>query len=87
VTSGHATAGAVPIRFDCDRDVLHAVLSQVGRTATADLRWIRIPDTLHLSEVACSQGYWDEAQGRSDLQILSEPAELYFDPHGDLIDH
>jgi hypothetical protein len=86
VTSGHPTAGAVPIGFDCDRDVLCAVLSQVGRTATAELRWMRIQDTLHINEVACSQGYWDEAQGRSDLQILSEPAELKFDPNGDLID-
>ncbi len=84
VTSGHATAGAVPIGFDCDRDVLHAVLSQVGRTATPDLRWMRILDTLHVSEVACSEGYWDEAQGRSDLQVLCEPMELAFDPSGDL---
>jgi hypothetical protein len=86
VTSGHATAGAVPIRFDCDRDLLHAVLSQVGRRATSDLKWMRISDTLHLSDVVCSEGYWDEAQGRSDLQILSQPSELNFDPRGDLID-
>lgn len=85
VTSAHATAGAVPISFDCDADVLQAILSQVGRTPVADLKWMWIRDTLHINEVACSSGYWESAQPRDDLTILGELKPLAFDAAGDLI--
>ena len=34
--------------------------------------------------VECAAAYWDDAQGRDDLQILSEPRELPFDAAGNL---
>lgn len=86
VTSGHATAGAVPIGFDSDRDVLGAVRSQSGPTPSDQLRWMRIRDTLTLSEVDCSEAYWTEANQRDDLKILSDPQPINFDPIGNFID-
>ncbi len=85
VTSAHPTAGAVPISFDSDREVLDAIISQVGRTAPSDLKWMWIKDTLHISEVACSEGYWRDALQRDDLEMLGEPKPLEFDSAGDLI--
>jgi hypothetical protein len=84
VTSAHPTAGALPIQFDSDHDVLQAVVSQVGRKPIADFRWMWIQDTLRISQLACSSGYWQEAQGREDLEILCEPRPLPFDARGDL---
>ncbi len=84
VTSAHATAGAVPIHFDTDREVLEAIMSQVGRTEPSELRWMWIKDTLRISELECSEGYWDEARSRDDLETLSDPQPLVFNAAGDL---
>ncbi|MCG8653378.1 MAG: nickel-dependent lactate racemase [Pirellulales bacterium] len=85
VTSGHATAGAIPLTFDSDHDALEAVLSQASRTPRSDLKWMWIKDTLHLDEMWCSQAYWDKAQAKENLQILSEPLPLTFDAAGNLM--
>ena len=56
-----------------------AALSVIGLTQPPDARVMWIRDTLHLAEVECSAAYWAEAQGRSDLTVLTEPRELGFD--------
>ena len=85
ITAAHVTAGAVPLTFDCDRDVLHAVVSQIGRERVPDLKWMWISDTLHLGEVACSRGFYETAVERDDLEVLGQPASLEFDGKGDLL--
>jgi hypothetical protein len=82
VTSGHVSAGAVPIHFDSDRETLSAVLSQASNPA--DAKWMWIQDTLHLETVACSEAYLAEARQREDLQVLEPPMELAFDAEGSL---
>ena len=85
VTSAHVTAGAIPITFDSDRDVLDAVVSQIQAGRRPDLKWMWIRDTLQLSELACSRSYWDAASQRPDLEVLEEPRPLVFDKAGDLL--
>jgi len=87
VTSAHVTAGAIPITFDSDRDVLDAVVSQTQAARRSDLNWLWIRDTLQLSEIACSRSYWEAACQRSDLELLGEPAPLRFDNSGDFATH
>ena len=84
LTSGHPTAGAIPIYMKTDHEVLTAALTQSGRLSMGDLRWLWITDTLHVSELTCSEAYWDEAQADDRLEILGEPRGLEFDPGGDL---
>jgi hypothetical protein len=43
-----------------------------------------ITNTLQLQEVECSSAYWDEAQSRSDLQVLGPPRRLPLDSRGNL---
>ncbi len=86
VTSGHATAGALPISFDCDREVLQAVMSQVGRTPVSKVKWMRIQDTLHIAQLGCSEAFWQEAQARDDLEVISDPQPLEFDQAGDFFE-
>ena len=84
LTSCHPTAGAIPIHMPTDADILNAAKTQAGRLSVHDLRWIRISDTLHVSEVGCSEAYWDQANNDDRMEILCVPEELRFDANGDL---
>lgn len=85
VTSAHVTAGATPLSFPSDRAVLDAVVSQIGQDRIAGLKWMWISDTLHVSDLACSRGYLDEARQRDDLEILTDPRPLDFDHQENLL--
>ena len=85
VTAAHVSAGAVPVTFESDRDVLSAVVSQAGRDRVPDLKWMWIPDTLHVSELACSRGYLNEVEQHDHLEVIGEPRPLQFDAQGDLV--
>lgn len=79
VTSAHVTAGAIPLAFASDRATLDAVVSQISSQRIANLKWMWISDTLHISELRCSKAYLDEARQRDDLEILTQPEPLQFD--------
>ena len=83
ITAGHPTAAALPVWFDSDREVLSAVCAQ-SPISTDQRRWLWIRNTLDLAQVRCSEGFIDQARERQDLEIVSEPAALSFDPSGDL---
>ena len=85
VTSAHITAGAVPVTFPTDRAVLDAVVSQTRLDRRRALNWMWIRDTLQISELLCSQSYWEQSMERDDLDRLSEPHPLQFDATGDLV--
>ncbi len=85
LTSGHVTAAAIPVNFETDREVLQAAMTQVSRPHPSLVKWMWIPDTLRLSEVACSAAYWPDATHREDLDSLSDPESLEFDSSGNLV--
>ncbi len=86
LTSGHHTASMIPMVFDTDREMIVAMLSQVGLSEPADstLMWIR--NTRDVAEVECSAACLPEARDRDDLEILSDPRALSFDADGNLSD-
>lgn len=84
ITAGHPTAAALPVWFDSDRDVLDAVCAQSPIPAT-QRRWLRIPNTLDLEHVHCSEGYLNDAAERDNLEIIDDPSPLRFDQNGDFI--
>ena len=75
----------VPISFDSDRELLDAALPAIGLTAPVDARVLWIRNTLHLAEVECAAAYWDEAQEREDLEIVSERRGIVFDVEGNFV--
>lgn len=84
VTSGHVSAGAVPLPFHSDQDALQAALAQAVDPTSNGARWMRITDTLHLDEIECSGAYFQEARQREDLEIIASPRSLRFDAKGNL---
>jgi hypothetical protein len=86
-TAGHVTAAMIPISKQTDREIIDLSLTCIGMVEPpeAKLMWIR--DTLHLSELECSEAYYREAVERPDLTVLEEPRALPFDAIGNLPDH
>ncbi|MCA9089595.1 MAG: DUF2088 domain-containing protein [Planctomycetaceae bacterium] len=86
ITSGHPTAGMVPLVYENDRSAIEDALQTIGLTPPEQARLIRIRDTLHLSEVFVSTAYESEWQVRSDLEVVSDAGPLAFDTAGNLVD-
>jgi len=82
LTGGHATAAMTPLHYRTDREVLDVALPLIGLAdpPQAKLLWIR--NTLDVAELECSSAYWEEAQARQDLEILSPPRPLPLDAQG-----
>lgn len=85
LTSGHVTAGMSPIDFPNDRQIIDEALNTVGfcDAKTAKMMWIK--NTLHISELYCSEFFYEEAKKRNDLEILVEPRKMDFDAEGNLL--
>jgi hypothetical protein len=77
------TTAKVPLHFASDRDCLRAALRFSGSDA-ADAGIVRIQSTLALARFTASESYRPQIDGRSDLQIVSDPAEWRFDAQGNL---
>jgi hypothetical protein len=82
LTGGHATGAMIPIHYSSDREVLDASLPIIGLTEPIDAKLMWIHNTLDVAEVECSTAYLDEARARNDLEIVSDPRPLPFDPSG-----
>jgi hypothetical protein len=86
LTSGHHTASMIPLDFSTDRQMIHAMLSQVGLAESTDVKLMWIRNTRDVAEVECSAVYLPEARDRDDLEVLSDPRPLPFDADGNLSD-
>ena len=82
LTGGHATGAMIPIHYPTDRQVLDVALPGIGLTDPEHARLMWIHNTLDVAELECSAAYWPEAQGRSDLEVLSQPRPLPFNEKG-----
>ena len=85
LTGGHPTGAMLPVHYDTERETLDAALSVVGLVQPPEARILWIRDTLHLAEVECSAGYWNEAQSRGDLEVLTDPREIVIDAEGNFV--
>ena len=84
LTGADIESAKTPVHLPTDRATIEAALVQIGLVEPADARVIWIENTLLLENVACSATYQDEAQQRSDLEILSSPRPFPFDDEGNL---
>ncbi len=86
VTAGHVTGAMVPIHYPNDRSALEVACQLAGYVPVEKVTAMWIRDTLSLDEIECSEVFYDQAQHHPQLEVLTEPTELAFDTHGDLIE-
>jgi len=84
LTAGHMSAAMLPIDFPTDRETIEAALPTLGLVEPEATKIVWIRNTLDLAEVECSAACLEEARGRSDLEILTEPRPWPFDAAGNL---
>jgi len=84
LTAGHISAAMLPLDYPTDRATIEVALPTVGMVAAPQAKIVWIHNTLELGEVECSAAYLDEARGRPDLEILTDPRPLPFDGEGNL---
>lgn len=85
ITSGHPTAGMIPMVYQNDRDAIADALATIGMTEPEDAKVIQIRDTLHLSEMNISEVFLRN-QTSEAFEILNGPHEMAFDHNGMLAD-
>jgi len=85
VTAGRPSAAMLPLNYDSDRELLDVSLPTIGLIEPPDARVLWIRNTLQIAELECSAAYWEEAQERGDLEILSGLHDFEFDPDGNFV--
>ncbi|HHZ89342.1 TPA: DUF2088 domain-containing protein [Candidatus Poribacteria bacterium] len=75
----------IPFHYDTDLEVIEAALNTIGLTPPEEARIVRIQNTLKLGEVDISENLVEDAELRSDLEIISEAKAFAFDPSGNLL--
>ena len=86
LTSGRTAMAALPIHFPTERETIEAALRIVGLTPPHEARLVRIPNTLELGELICSEALLPEVEKREELSVESELFEMQFDDDGELLD-
>jgi hypothetical protein len=84
ITSGVAEAAKVPMAFDTDRQAIETALGMIGLTTPEQARVVRIKNTLHLTEIDCSEALLAEVKAHQRLTPATAPAAMTFDAQGNL---
>ena len=84
ITSGVAEAAKVPMAFDTDRQAIEIALGMIGLTTPEQARVVRIKNTLHLTEIDCSEALLAEVKAHKRLTPATAPAAMTFDAQGNL---
>jgi hypothetical protein len=74
----------IPIVMESDRECIQVCIKTCNEIDKKHPRVVRIPNSLHLSEIQLSEAYWEEIKGIPNLEALSQPEELLFDSDGNL---
>jgi len=84
ITSGVAEAAKVPMAFDTDRQAIEIALGMIGLTPPEQARIVRIKNTLHLTEIDCSEALLAEVRAHKRLTSATAGAAMSFDAQGNL---
>jgi hypothetical protein len=75
----------MPMVLDDDRDAILAAVKTCNARDLARARVVRIKDTLHMGDIFISESMLPEARANPAIEALSPPADLIFDPAGNLV--
>lgn len=75
----------IPYYYDTDREAIEVALETIGLTPPEGGRVVRIENTLKLTEVDISEPLLEEAELRSDLEVIGELKPFEFGADGNLL--
>lgn len=84
LTSNILSAAALPMAMPSDLTAIQAAVKTCGAADPGRITMLRIANTLHLEYLQASEAMLDRLAGRPGIEVLSEPAALVFDEHGNL---
>ncbi len=84
ITSGVPDAAKVPITMENDREAIRTALGMIGLVPVEKAKVVRIKNTLHLTEMDCSEPMLAEVKSNSRLSIAADPQPMAFDTAGNL---
>lgn len=76
----------IPMTMPTDQSAVTAGTESIGAIAVEDLRLVRIKNTLRLDELLCSEALIKEVEEHPDLERVSGPFEMAFDPYGRMLE-
>ncbi|MDA0709747.1 MAG: lactate racemase domain-containing protein [bacterium] len=84
ITGQHVSAGAVPLHFKTDREVLDVALESIGLIEPENARVVWIKNTLDVGEIEASEAYLAQVELRDDLEVISDVRPLEVEADGNL---
>ena len=75
----------IPVVMENDREAIQVCLKTVTNADSHNWRLVRIPNSLNIRRIWLSEAFYEEAKENKGLIIESEPRDMEFDCHGNLI--
>ncbi len=86
ITSTELSHGKIPLTMNNDRLAIQLAVKTCNVLDPAQLRLVRIPNTLELGTIMISEGLLAEAQAHPQIEILGGSQGWEFDSEGNLKD-
>ena len=84
ITSTSPEPARIPMVLDNQKHAIQCALKTYPQADPENYRIVRMPDSLHITEIEISEALLPEAIAHPQVEVLSEPYELVFDENGDL---
>jgi hypothetical protein len=84
ITSGVPEAAKVPLTMESDREAIQTALGMIGLIPMEKAKVVRIKNTLHLTELDCSEAMLADVKAHTRLSPATEPKPMMFDGSGNL---
>ncbi len=76
ITSAYLDGAAIPIIMERADDAIRLAIKTAIRVKPADIRIVRIKDTLSIDEIHVSEAMIDEVRAHQYLEVLQEPEQM-----------
>jgi hypothetical protein len=84
ITAKSFKMGGMPLYTNSDLDAVRMAVAHSFLRDTANVKLVRIKNTLMLEEIECSVGCLDEIAKHDDMEVVSEPYSWKFNEEGNL---
>lgn len=84
IAAGDLRAGAIPVHFDSDREIIRTAVSVIGLPSLPDARILWLRNTRNTGEIECSGAFLEQAAANDDITVVIAPRFVRFDQNGDL---